>query len=257
MSFVGTVAGSIINTDRKAFLDAFRRECPLFVKSGDYVPVFNRSRLVLNQSAAGEVNFRVFQAMACGAALVTEDTGNGLCELFEPRARPVGLSPGAGSGGRRPGPPGPGPGKCRGPWAVLAARGRDTVLAGHTTDARARPGSWPWARRLAAQGAPRKRLSALERIRPMLANALLHPGQRRGPAPCPRTTGISTPVWAVCTCCPERGVAAAAWPGIREPGVRMGSAGFTCPEPRECVRTGRVGPACNPVADGRGFHGVW
>lgn len=30
----------------------------------------------------GELNFRVFQAMACGAAVLTEATDNGLDELF-------------------------------------------------------------------------------------------------------------------------------------------------------------------------------
>lgn len=46
--------------------------------------MFGRSRLVLNQSAAGELNLRIFQAMACGAVVLTEDTGHGLRELFTP-----------------------------------------------------------------------------------------------------------------------------------------------------------------------------
>ncbi len=76
VSFVGTLGGRF-NKEREPFLKSFKRECPLLILSGDYVPVFNRSRLVLNQSAAGECNFRMFQAMACGALLLTEDTGNG------------------------------------------------------------------------------------------------------------------------------------------------------------------------------------
>ncbi|MDD3312590.1 glycosyltransferase [Pseudodesulfovibrio sp.] len=81
VSFVGTVAGSF-NRKRKAFLDAFRRGHPLFATQGDYAPVYNRSRLVLNQSAAGELNFRIFEALGCGAAVLTEEAENGLSELF-------------------------------------------------------------------------------------------------------------------------------------------------------------------------------
>ncbi|NJB68883.1 hypothetical protein GGQ74_002556 [Desulfobaculum xiamenense] len=81
VSFVGTVSGSI-NVERARFLEAFRRVHPLYVTSGRYQPIFARSRIVLNQSAAGEVNFRVFQAAACGAAVLTEDVENGLGELF-------------------------------------------------------------------------------------------------------------------------------------------------------------------------------
>ncbi|WP_244147334.1 glycosyltransferase [Desulfonatronovibrio hydrogenovorans] len=40
--------------------------------------------IVLNQSAVGELNFRLFQAACCGAAVLTEDTGNGLLDLFVP-----------------------------------------------------------------------------------------------------------------------------------------------------------------------------
>lgn len=81
VSFVGTVTGSI-NRERKAFLDAFKRQYPLFITKGNYVPVYNRSQIVLNQSAVGELNFRIFEAMACGAAVLTEETENGLHDLF-------------------------------------------------------------------------------------------------------------------------------------------------------------------------------
>jgi glycosyltransferase involved in cell wall biosynthesis len=83
VSFVGT-QDPPLNPMRKPFLTAFRRGAPLFATSGDYAPVFGRSRMVLNQCAVGELNFRIFQAMACGAALLTEDCGNGLTELFAP-----------------------------------------------------------------------------------------------------------------------------------------------------------------------------
>jgi len=81
VSFVGTVTGSI-NKKRKQFLDEFKQTQPVFVTQGNYVPIYNRSQIVVNQSAVGELNFRIFEAMACGAAVVTEDTTNGLHDLF-------------------------------------------------------------------------------------------------------------------------------------------------------------------------------
>lgn len=81
VSFVGTVTGSI-NKERKAFLDNFKQSHPIFVTQGNYVPIYNRSQIVVNQSAVGELNFRIFEAMACGAVMLTEDTSNGLHDLF-------------------------------------------------------------------------------------------------------------------------------------------------------------------------------
>jgi hypothetical protein len=81
--FVGNI-GARNNPDRKPFLDAFRKQHPLFITRGDYVPLFNRSHIVLNQTAAGEINFRCFEALACGAALLMEDCANGLRDMFIP-----------------------------------------------------------------------------------------------------------------------------------------------------------------------------
>lgn len=83
VAFVGTL-GHRNNPDRAPFLRAFRARHPLVAISGDYKPVFARSRIVLNQTAASEVNFRCFEAMACGAALLMETCGNGLTDLFVP-----------------------------------------------------------------------------------------------------------------------------------------------------------------------------
>lgn len=168
MSFVGTVEGSI-NTARKPFLQAVRAGCPLLVRSGDYVPVFGRSRLVLNQSAAGEVNFRVFQAMVCGAALLTEDTDNGLRDLFEPGrdllVYPRGEAKAAAAVARQALAP-----ENAQALAGLARRGRDAVLARHLTTHRA-ASILALARELAAAKAPAARLARAEAMRRMLANA--------------------------------------------------------------------------------------
>jgi len=44
--------------------------------------VFASAKIVFNESVMGDVNFRTFEAMACGALLLTERTGNGLDDLF-------------------------------------------------------------------------------------------------------------------------------------------------------------------------------
>lgn len=83
VAFVGTL-GHKNNPDREPFLKAFRVHHPLLFLSGDYKPIFERSRIALNQTAASEVNFRCFEAMGCGAALLMETCRNGLEELFVP-----------------------------------------------------------------------------------------------------------------------------------------------------------------------------
>lgn len=84
VSFVGTV-GATINTPRQAFLTEVGRSVPLLVRSGDFMPIYGRSQIVLNQSAAGEINFRFFEGPGCGALLLTERTDNGLEELLVPQ----------------------------------------------------------------------------------------------------------------------------------------------------------------------------
>ena len=83
VSFVGTLRHKN-NPDREPFLKAFRARHPLIFLSGEYTEIFRRSRIVLNQTAAAEVNFRCFEAIGCGAALLMETSSNGLDELFTP-----------------------------------------------------------------------------------------------------------------------------------------------------------------------------
>lgn len=45
--------------------------------------VYGQSKIVFNASINGDVNMRVFEAMAAGALLVTDRIGNGLADLFE------------------------------------------------------------------------------------------------------------------------------------------------------------------------------
>lgn len=54
--------------------------------------VYGQSKIVFNASINGDVNMRVFEAMAAGALLVTDRIGNGLSELFEEGTHYIGYS---------------------------------------------------------------------------------------------------------------------------------------------------------------------
>jgi hypothetical protein len=159
VSFVGTFDGAV-NPARRTFFDAFRRLAPLIATTGNYVPIYNRSRLVLNQSAAGELNFRLFEAMACGAAVLTEDVQNGLTELFTPdedlflyrRGDAAHAAQTALAALDNPDLP------------RIAASGRRKALAGHTVTERART-VLRLVQELAAAGAPQQRLARLASVR--------------------------------------------------------------------------------------------
>lgn len=83
ISFVGTI-GHKNNPKRGPFLQKFKEYQHIEVLSGDFLPVFSRSEIVLNQTAFGEINFRCFEAMGLGCALLMEKCGNGLEDLFHP-----------------------------------------------------------------------------------------------------------------------------------------------------------------------------
>jgi len=82
LSFIGTL-NAARNPDRVDLIQRLQARYPIVVQSGQYYETFNRSMMVLNQSVANDVNFRTFQAMACGALLLTEHVGNGFSDLFQ------------------------------------------------------------------------------------------------------------------------------------------------------------------------------
>jgi hypothetical protein len=165
VSFVGTLDGRV-NSARRPFLQVFRRKVPLFMTTGDYAPIFGRSRLVLNQSAAGELNFRVFQAMACGAALLTEEVANGLDALFTPGVELLTYRRGDPEDAARVASAA----LAGSDLEAIARAGREKILSRHTVTARART-VLALASRLAALGAPAKRLHALSGVRRQLRKA--------------------------------------------------------------------------------------
>lgn len=85
VAFVGTM-GHKNNPDRHTFYTLFKAFQPIFITSGNFVPVFSRSKIILNQSAVGELNFRTFEAMALGCGCLADNMPtkkNRIGEIFD------------------------------------------------------------------------------------------------------------------------------------------------------------------------------
>jgi tetratricopeptide (TPR) repeat protein len=92
ISFVGIV-DPVTRPKRAAAIEILRQRFGLMVfgvtpaerlSATEMARVFSASKIVFNESVMGDVNFRVFEAMACGALLLTERIDNGFLDLFTP-----------------------------------------------------------------------------------------------------------------------------------------------------------------------------
>jgi hypothetical protein len=79
--FVGTMDPRL-NPDRVNFFNALKAKVNLTLEHGEYWKIFPHAEIVINQTVKGDLNFRVFEAMMCGAMLLTESSGNGLEDIF-------------------------------------------------------------------------------------------------------------------------------------------------------------------------------
>ncbi|MFN8543695.1 MAG: glycosyltransferase [Candidatus Binatia bacterium] len=92
VSFVGLV-DPVTRPKRTAIIERLRRRMAIAtfgetlarrLPPGDVAWVLSQTAVALNECILGDLNFRVFEAMACGAMLLTEHIGNGLTDLFTP-----------------------------------------------------------------------------------------------------------------------------------------------------------------------------
>jgi len=79
--FRGTLKPSL-HPKRAAFFDQLAKEFSVDAGVGSYVEDYSRAKIVVNQVVFGDLNFRNFEAMMCGAMLITPQINNGLSETF-------------------------------------------------------------------------------------------------------------------------------------------------------------------------------
>jgi len=85
VGFVGSITPQ--NPRRQMLLERLGEELPVHIERcflDKMVEVFNRSRIVLNTALRNDLNMRVFEALGCGAMLLTDEApGSGLADFFK------------------------------------------------------------------------------------------------------------------------------------------------------------------------------
>jgi hypothetical protein len=81
LTFIGNLNREL-NPARVEFFEQLQARHPIHLGHGAYWDFFPFAHIVVNQTVKGDLNFRVFEALMCGATLLTERTPNGLLDLF-------------------------------------------------------------------------------------------------------------------------------------------------------------------------------
>ena len=82
VTFVGSLDPNV-HPRRQKFFDELGKLVPLHLAKGPYIEALTTSQIGINQLIQGDLNFRIFEVMACGAMLLTPQGRNGLLELFD------------------------------------------------------------------------------------------------------------------------------------------------------------------------------
>lgn len=91
--FVGNMNPELM-PKRVKFMEKLGQLVPgLEVRQGNYKELFPLGRTLINYADAGDLNFRVFEALGCGGCLVTPRIGHGLDKLFVDGEHIVGYAP--------------------------------------------------------------------------------------------------------------------------------------------------------------------
>ncbi len=90
LAFVGAVdrasrpkRAALVELLRRSFgMAVFGVDAAQRLSADETARVLSQTKIAFNEAILGDVNYRVFEAMACGALLLTEAVGNGLGDIF-------------------------------------------------------------------------------------------------------------------------------------------------------------------------------
>ena len=99
ISFIGG-RNPVTRMKRENILNLTQKHCNLKIYDGnphlsarETAAIYNRSRLILNENLFPAINLRLFEAMACETAVLTEATAPGLNEIFRDGVDIISYSP--------------------------------------------------------------------------------------------------------------------------------------------------------------------
>lgn len=84
ISFVGTMDVKKNPERVELFENLKSRGINVLVTTGEYDNIYSRSKIVINQSVADDLNLRFFEATGCGALLITDGLSHSMDDILEP-----------------------------------------------------------------------------------------------------------------------------------------------------------------------------